>query len=148
MPKIAQSGVDGSTMEFTDLQFLDPAPEFLTITQNAVLHSSSIFTPTLDPFKASLYLVTNDIFEPIPVTSLAIPRAHVLHPTSNISIVGQRVAIADLGQLTDFATQVLTLENVTTALTGKTKLHEGYLPVVDVHYNSSTTYQSTTLPQS
>jgi len=29
---------------------------------------------------------------------------------------------------------------VSTALTGKTKLHEGHLPVLDINYNTTTTY--------
>ena len=141
MPRIAQHGVDESSIEVTNLEFLDPTPESVVMTQAAILHSPSIYTPTLDPFNASLYLVTNGTFASEPMTVLGMPKIHALHPQSNASVVGQKVPILNLDQLTDYATQVLVQENVTTALVGKTKLHEGHLPVITVNYNSSSTYK-------
>lgn len=135
-------------MEFTSLQFLDPAPDAITITQSAILHNGDIFTPTLDAFNASLYLVTNGTFGPTPIATLTIPSVHVLHPTSSVNFAQQRVKISDLDQLTDYAIQVLAQENVTTALTGEARLHEGRLPTINIHYNSSTTYKSTALSTS
>lgn len=64
-----------------------------------------------------------------------------MHPQSTASIVNQNATINDLDQVTAYATTVLTNETVTTALTGKTKLHEGKLPVNWVNYNSTTTYK-------
>jgi len=96
----------------------------------------------LDPFTAGLWLVTNGTFGPQPFAYINFPSIHALHPRSNVSIVDQPLPILDIDQLTDYATQVLSQEYVTTALTGTTKLHEGKLPVISVDYNSSTTYKA------
>lgn len=140
MPKIAQHGVDESSIEFTDIQFLSPTESSIVITQKAILHSPSIYTPTLDPFNASLYLVTDGVFASTPMVIVEMPRIHALHPKSNASVDNQNVTIVDIDQVTKYATTVLTNETVTTALTGRTDLHEGKLPVNKVNYNSSTTY--------
>lgn len=141
MPRIAQHGVDESSIEFTDIEFLSPTSNSIVITQKAILHSPSMYTPTLDPFNASLYLVTNGTFAASPMTVLPMPKIHALHPQSNASIENQYSPILDLDEVTQYATTVLTNETVTTALTGRTKLHEGKLPVNWVNYNSSTTYK-------
>jgi hypothetical protein len=140
MPRIAQSGVDETSLSFFELQFLNPSPTNVTLTQLANLHSPSIYTPTLDPFTAGLWLVTNGSYGPSPFSNILFPSIHALHPNSNVSIVSQVLPILDESQLAQYATEVLSQQNVTTALTGSTKLHEGKLPVVTIQYNSSTTY--------
>jgi hypothetical protein len=140
MPRIAQHGVDESWLEMTDIQFLDPTPDQVTLTQKAILHSPSIFTPTLDPFNATLWLVTNGTFASEPMNVLEMPRIHALHPKSNASVIGQTVNILSLDQITEYATQVLTEKNISTALTGKTILHEGKLPTVNINYNTTAHY--------
>lgn len=139
MPKIAQSGVNDSSIEFTGLAFLNPTADTITLTQNATLHSPSMYTPTLDPFNASLYLVTNGQFSTNPMSYVPMPQIHALHPQSSNQLT-RTIPISDLDVLTEYATQVLSQANVTTALTGRTRLHEGKLPVLWVNYNSSSTY--------
>jgi cytoskeletal protein RodZ len=46
MPRIAQHDVDKSSLEFTELQFLDPTPNSLVLTQRSNLRNPSRFTPT------------------------------------------------------------------------------------------------------
>lgn len=140
MPKIAQDGVNDSSLTFTDLAFLNPTPNTVTLTQKGILNSPSRYTPTLDAFNASLWLVTNGTFAATPFMTIPMPKIHALHPRSNVSVNGEVVTVTDLDQLTDYCIQVMTNPNVTTALTGKTKLHEGKLPVTTIHYNSSSTY--------
>ena len=141
MPRIAQHGIEESSIEFTNLEYLDPTPDSITVTQAAILHNPSVFTPTLDPFNLSIYLITNGTFGPTPMVNIPMPKIHVLHPESNASVVAQQVNIANLDQLTDYTIAALTLENVTLGLTGQTKLHEGKLPAFEVKYNSTTTYK-------
>lgn len=141
MPKIAQKGVDESSLQFTELDFLNPTESSITLTQRGILYSPSIFTPTLDSFNASLYLVTNGTLAAEPMMYIPMPSIHALHPQGNVSIENQVIPIANLDRLTDFATAVLANEYVTTALSGSTNLHEGSLPVVNVNYNSQTTYK-------
>jgi hypothetical protein len=141
MPRIAQNGVNDSSLQFTDLEFLNPTEDSITLTQTAILYSPSIFTPTLDPFNASLYLVTNGTLAAEPMMYIPMPSIHAIHPQGNVSINNQVIPIANLDRLTDFATAVLANENVTTALSGSTNLHEGAFPIVNVNYNSQTTYK-------
>jgi cytoskeletal protein RodZ len=139
-PRIAQHGVNESTIEFTDIEFLEPTSDSIVLTQSAMLHSPSMYTPTLDPFNASLYLVTDGVFGSDPMIVIPMPRIHALHPSSSVSITNENTTIASLDQVTQYAIAVLTNKNVTTALTGRTKLHEGKLPVTTINYNSSSTY--------
>ncbi|TVY68867.1 hypothetical protein LSUE1_G005828 [Lachnellula suecica] len=139
-PRIAQHGVDQSYNEVTSLQFFNPTNESVEITQIVTLHSPSMYTPTLDSFTAGTYLVTNGQFASDPIIDVQIPSVHVQHPTSTTSVTNQTAKILNMDQLTDYATQVMINENVTTALVGSTKLHEGKLPVTTVQYNSSSTY--------
>jgi hypothetical protein len=141
MPKIAQHDVDESYMEITALKFLNPTSDSIVLTQEVILHSPSIYTPTLDSFTAASWLVTNGTFGPVPMLMIPMPQIHALHPVSNHSVENLNITIANLQQVTDYATALITQENVTTALTGKTKLHEGKLPVVNINYNSSSTYK-------
>jgi hypothetical protein len=141
MPKIAQHDVDASSLEFTDLQFLDPTPESIVLTQRSILHNPSTYTPTLDSFNASLYVVTNGTVATDRIMYITLPEIHATKPKATTNIEGQKVTIENIDQLTDFATQVLKNEEVETKLTGKTKLHLGKLPVVTVDYDTSTTYK-------
>jgi len=137
MPKIAQKGVSDATVEVTDLEFRQPTNVSLVITQKAILHSPSIYTPTLDPFNASFWLVTNGQYASEPMLNLSMPRIHALHPQSTTSLENQFVEINSLEQVTAFSTAVLTQETVVTAMTGRTKLHEGALPVNWVTFNTT-----------
>lgn len=139
MPKIAQDGVNRSHLEFTSLGFFDPSAEELTLAQNSTLHSPSMYTPTLDSFTAALYLVTNGTYSTVPMSYIPMPQIHALHPTSEYSLT-RIIPVSDLDVLTEYATQVISQKNVTTALTGRTRLHEGKLPAIWVNYNSSSTY--------
>lgn len=140
MPRIAQHGVNESHLQLTDLEFHNPTPDFVTMTQKAILHSPSMYTPTLDAFNATLWLVTNGTFATESMNMLPMPRIHALHPTSNTSVVDQTVAIENLDQITQYTIQVLVNENVTVGLTGKTTLHEGHLPSTKINYNTTVTY--------
>ena len=141
MPKIAQHGVDESTIEVTELKFLEPTSESVVLSQAVILHSPSIFTPTLDPFTAASWLVTNGTFGPTPMLMIPLPQIHALHPQSNTSVSNMNLTITNLDQVTDFATAIITQEEVSTALTGKTRLHEGKLPAVNINFNSTSTYK-------
>lgn len=141
MPKIAQHGVNESSLEITALKFLNPTSNSVVLTQETILHSPSMYTPTLDPFEADSWLIENGTFAAEPMLLIPMPRVHALHPQSTQGVEGVNLTFLSLQQVTDYATAVITQEYVTTALTGRTKLHEGHLPVVEVNYNSSSTYK-------
>lgn len=141
MPRIAQHDVNRSHLEITEIQFLDPTSDSILISQKAILHSPSTFTPTLDPFSAANYLLTNGVYGPEPMIYLPMPKIHALHPQSNASIEGARVHIESLDQVAAYATACLTNEEVEVALVGKTTLHLGSLPSVGINYNTTTTHK-------
>ena len=144
MPKIAQHDVDKSTLEFTELQFLEPTPNSLVLTQKSTLHNPSKFTPTLDPFNASFYVSVDGAISEDRITQILLPEIHATKPSSEAIIEGQILSIDSLDQLTLFATEVLKNEYVDTVLKGKTKLHLGALPAQNVDYYEATTYKGET----
>lgn len=122
------------------MEFLYPTSNSITLTQRGILYSPSIFTPTLDSFNASLYLVQDGTLATDPMMIIQMPSIHALHPQGNVSIENQVVQIANMDQVTAFTTAVLNDANVTVALSGKTNLHEGAFPVVSVDYNTQTNF--------
>lgn len=141
MPKIAQKGIDDATLSYTSLKFMKPSLESLTLSVNALQHSDSKFTPTLDAFNVSMHLVTDGITSEKVITQIGMPEIHAHHPDTNIIIEGQKASIVDMGQVTAFAKQVLTQESIEVRMQGKTKLHLGALPVNSVNYNSSISFK-------
>jgi hypothetical protein len=140
MPKIAQKEIDESTLSFSSIAFTNPAVDHLTLAAGAVQHSSSIFTPTVDPFNVTMHLVTNGTTSPDSITQIAMPRIHAHHPDTIITVDPQQVPIIDFDQVTDFAIALLNQPNVTVRMAGYTNLHEGALPVIPIKYNSSLTF--------
>ncbi|ESZ97249.1 hypothetical protein SBOR_2372 [Sclerotinia borealis F-4128] len=141
MPKIAQDGVNDASLEITQLNFTDPTPNTIVLSQVGILHSPSMYTPTFDPFNASSYLVTNGQYASTPMVIIPLPQIHALHPKSTVSVENQLVNIVDIDALSDYTTAVITNEYVTTALVGRTKLHEGALPVITIDYKHESTYK-------
>lgn len=143
LPRIAQHDVDDSRLELTELQFLDPTSDSLVISQKAILHNPSKFTPTLDEFFADNYFVRNEtgLYGPTPLLQLAMPEIHSLHPKSDAELVARRYTILSHDEVNAYVSATLKQEYVTSALVGKTKLHLGALPVTKINYNTTTTYK-------
>jgi hypothetical protein len=123
------------------MSYLNPTPDSMIVTLKAILHNPTIYTPTLDGFNASLHLINNGVYSPTAMVSLPMPNIHVLKPTSNATVDAKTAQILNSTELAKFATAVITNENVTTTLVGKTKLHLGKMPIANINYNSSTTYK-------
>ncbi|OBT45276.1 hypothetical protein VE00_03597 [Pseudogymnoascus sp. WSF 3629] len=142
MPKIAQKGIDDATLSYTSLKFMKPSLDSLTLSVDAMQHSDSQFTPTLDAFNVSMHLVTDGITSEKVITQIGMPQIHAHHPDTNIVITDQKATIVDMDQVTAFAKQVLVQESIEVRMEGKTKLHLGALPVNSVNYNSSITFKA------
>jgi hypothetical protein len=141
MPKIAQHQVDDSSLEFREAFFLNPTADSVEITQATTLHNPSTFTPTLDPFPAELYLVTNGTYAPTSIMTLPMPGIHAKKAV-NASIENTVIQVSDVDALGDYAVAVMNNENITTALVGRTKLHLGKLPTQKITFNSTSTYKA------
>ncbi|KAH0562617.1 hypothetical protein GP486_002695 [Trichoglossum hirsutum] len=131
-PNIAQDQVNKSSLEVKSITLTNPTQNSVHIQQDVVLHSSSIFTPTLDGFKASLFLEnTEPDIEPFAYLSL--PQVHSSKATPiNIN---QTMKIIDLDQFSQFNTLIMNSETVRVAFRGHTALHLGGLPSTQVQYN-------------
>lgn len=140
MPRIAQHQVDDSSLEFREAYFLNPTAESVEVTQNTILHNPSTFTPTLDPFPAEFFLVTNGTYAATSIMTLPMPGIHAKKAV-NASIEQEVIQVSDLDALGDYAVAVMNNENITTALVGKTKLHLGKLPTQHIKFNSTSTYK-------
>jgi hypothetical protein len=90
-----------------------------------------------------MHLVTDGITSETVITQITMPQIHAHHPNTNITIENQEATIVDMDQVAAFSTQVLTQENITVRMEGRTKLHLGALPVNSVNYNSSITFKGT-----
>jgi len=136
-PKIAQHGVDESSLEVDAISLLEPTPNSFTMYQKGLLHSPSIFTPTLDAFNASLYLFdTNPI---IPFATLALPRIHATHKQPSQILINHTVPITNVDEFAQYATTVMQKEEYKLGIQGKTTLHIGALPIQHVNYNDVVT---------
>lgn len=143
MPRIAQKAIDESTLSFQSISFTNPTVDHLTLAASAQQHSSSIFTPTIDPFNVTMHLVTNGTTASDSITQISMPQVHAHHPVTNIAVAPQEVPILSFDQVTDFAIALLNQPNVTVRMSGTSKLHEGALPVINIKYNSSLTFNGT-----
>ncbi|CAG8975707.1 hypothetical protein HYALB_00009114 [Hymenoscyphus albidus] len=141
MPRIAQHDVDASWLEVTELQFLDPTPNSVVLTQRVILHNPSKFTPTLDGFPAANYLVTDGVQGPEPMVYIQFPEIHARKPTSTHSVENQKVDIVNQEQLAAYASSILANENVHSRLIGRTSLHLGALPTVQVNFQDTPSYK-------
>ncbi|KAI9684081.1 MAG: hypothetical protein M1829_003351 [Trizodia sp. TS-e1964] len=137
-PKIAQKGVDDSTLVVTALSFLNPTSTSVFVHQDSLLQSSSAYHPQLDAMNVSLFLENT---EPniIPFAYLQLPT--VVSTDSTPIILDQNVSIANLDQFTAYATLILSSEEFRIGIRGRTDLHEGRYPTIAVDYNEAVTFK-------
>ncbi|RQM08122.1 hypothetical protein DH86_00000556 [Scytalidium sp. 3C] len=109
-------GVNESSLNLTDIEFLSPTPNSILLKQTADLHSPSIYTPKLDAFNASLYLVTNGTLASAPMISVPVPALHVRHPDTNITIETNATFIS-ADQIAAFSTEGFNVTNAKVNLT-------------------------------
>ncbi|KAI9770302.1 MAG: hypothetical protein M1840_003461 [Geoglossum simile] len=138
LPNIAQQQVDKSTLEIKSMVVTNPTSHSVQIQQEAFLHSSSIFTPTLDAFPAALFLEST---EPNikPFAYLQLPK--VRSTKSTLVSIDQTVKITDIDQFSEYTKTVMNSETFRVALRGRTVLHLGRLPATSVNYNEVLTFK-------
>lgn len=138
MPVIAQNGVNDSYLVFSELTFLNPRANGLELRQTGLLHSPSIFTPTLDAFNATLSAVIDGV-EGSTFTNIQMPSIHALHPTSSFD-VRNNVTFTNTTALNAFVVAMLSQQTVVSRLVGRTNLHEGALPVTSIKYDTKPSF--------
>lgn len=134
-PKIAQSGVDDSTLEIQSMSLTNPTSTTFGLELQTVVRSDNRYQPHLDAFDASLYLNNPD---GEPFSYIQVPAVHATKEA--LSISNQTINIADLSsQFADYTGVVLASEEYDLIVKGRTDLHEGRLPTTTVDYNKVVT---------
>jgi len=139
-PRIARHDLKKATNEVTELQFLSPSPDTIQVTQRVTTKNPTMYTPSLDAFAAGTYVIENGTYASDAILLLPIPPIHATKPTSDSNVVNATCNITNQDQIALYATQLLTQKTLSSGLAGKTKLHLGKLPVIDVTYNTTSTY--------
>src|ERR1700743_1828911 len=124
--------MNGAELSMTYQQVLDPTPNsvHLNMVNKAISHT--IFTPTLDPFDADLFLEST-LPDYKAFGTITIPGMHVMKEIN--TTIDQVMQIKDMAQFSAYNTLVSQSENFKVAMKGKTKLHLGALPVVSVVFS-------------
>ena len=112
----------------------NPRPDVVHLTMRNKVRNKSIFTPTLDPFNASLFLENT---EPNikPFGHITIPSVHALKTT--FTDIDQEMVIEDMEQFIAYNKLVTSAKEFRVAVRGRTRLHLGALPVVWVDFNKA-----------
>jgi hypothetical protein len=136
MPNIAQKGIDDSKLELTSEIVTDPRPGVVHINMTTLATNKNIFHPTLDSFKADLFL-ENTLPDFKPFGHITIPKLHA--GKESVVTVDQEMEIADQGQFAEYNKLVLNAETYRVAIRGRTDLHLGAFPTVKINFNKVVT---------
>lgn len=112
----------------------DPRPDVIHLSMKNKIKNKSWFTPTLDPFNATLFLENT---EPNikPFGRITIPTVHALKEI--YTNIDQEMHIEDMDQFIAYNKLVTASESFRVAVRGRTRLHLGALPVVWVDFNKA-----------
>ena len=134
---MAQSDVNKSIINITEMSILKPAPDSFDLDMTSVLTSKSKYHPQLDAFTGSLYLEDSDVA----LAQIEVPPVKANNGSE--SHITQRVQIANMDQYTQYTKTVLHSEEYTISLKGRGGLEQGSLPKTTVDYNQRITMKGT-----
>ena len=137
IPAVSRSLVASSTLTIQSLQVLDPSPTNFRLVLNSTLEHATNFVPTLDGFTSSLFLATNDSTNPVPFSTANIA-TFASGPTSPINL-DQIEPITDLNAFTGFAKALVSSQEVSLDITGKSVLRLGALSALNVDFDKTVT---------
>ena len=127
-PKIAQDGVNSSTLDIQSLIITNPTNQSFHLHQTNIVKSTSKYHPQLDQFNASLSLEGSD-----PYADISIPPVHATGTAT--STIDQDVQITNLDRFTEYSIALLNSEQVNLTVHGRTGLHEMRFPTTTVNYD-------------
>ncbi|QDS68416.1 hypothetical protein FKW77_010783 [Venturia effusa] len=132
MPNIAQKGIDDSKLYLKSQVVTNPRSGAVHVRMVTDAENKNIFKPTLDEFKAALFL-ENTLPDIKPFGYVTIPRLHA--GSLETITIDQELEIADPQQFALYNIAVLNSETYRVAIRGRTNLHLGAFPVVKVNFN-------------
>lgn len=134
-PNIAQRDVNRSTLEITEMEITDPAPDSFHIRLTQVIGSKSSHHPNLDAFEAKISLPEKE-----PFMSLQVPP--VKAEDGAIAKIDQDASLPDGDAFAEYALAVMKQEEVKMIVKGKTGLKLGSLPKTTVTYDKTVTMKA------
>ncbi|EER29402.1 hypothetical protein D8B26_008116 [Coccidioides posadasii str. Silveira] len=132
-PNIAQRDVNRSTLEITEMEITDPAPESFHIRLTQVIGSKSKYHPILDAFNADVSLPDNEQ----PFLKLDVPSVKAVDGA--VAKIDQDVSLPNADAFAAFSLAVMKQEDVSMIIHGRTGLREGSLPKTTVNYDKTVT---------
>jgi len=136
IPKKAQHDVNASALEIQVQDISDPTPSTVHLKLVSVARSNSSYHPTLDAFRAALFLEDT---EPniIPFGYVEIPKTKVEHETT--ITVDQTLNVTNMDQFIAYNKLVMNSDEFRIAIRGRTGLHQKGLSKINVDYNKVVT---------
>lgn len=136
-PNIAQSDVDESTLEITQMSIMDPKPDSLKVNITQELGTDSSFHPQFDEWDATVLIGGSETpFMNLHVPSFKADDGTEIH-------IEQNVDLDNVDAFSEYSTAVMLNETVSLIIRGNPKLQEGQLPKIDVDYDKTITMKGT-----
>lgn len=129
-PKIAQSAVNDSTLDITEMILSNPTPESFHLEQRQVLGSKSSYHPQIYAFDSEVSLAGEAPFAHVTVPAVKSKDGAVIH-------FEQNVALTNATAFADYTTAVMLNEEVSLNIYGRPGLKQGGLPKTTVTYNKT-----------
>ncbi|KAJ5510138.1 hypothetical protein N7453_002241 [Penicillium expansum] len=129
-PKIAQSAVNDSTLNITEMILSNPTPESFHLEQRQVLGSKSSYHPQIYAFDSEVSLAGEAPFAHVTVPAVKSKDGAVIH-------FEQNVALTNATAFADYTTAVMLNEEVSLNIYGRPGLKQGGLPKTTVTYNKT-----------
>lgn len=129
-PHIAQSDVNASTVNITQMIITDPTPNSFHLKQTQVLGVSSSYQPTIYSFLAAVSLAGAPKFAEVTIPQTTAKNGQVIH-------LDQDVHLTNVSAFTDYTKAVMLQANITLDIAGTPKLKLGSLPMETINYDKS-----------
>lgn len=138
-PRIAQNGINKSTLSISSLEVWDPTPDSFVIKERFIIGNHNIYHPRLDAFNVSLSadVSFSDGGPGRPFAFVELPAIYAKEQVT--SDIEQVVRIIDVDAFTDYNKLILTSEEFRVDVRGRTGLHEMSNPVTTVDYRKTVT---------
>ncbi|PVH98591.1 hypothetical protein DM02DRAFT_43523 [Periconia macrospinosa] len=128
IPKKAQKDINASTLEVNMQEVTEATPDSVHIAIDSTARSSSSFHPTIEGFRAALYLEGQE-----PFLYADVPETKAEAETS--IKIRQNVQIANKASFIEYNKVVIGSEEFEVFLSGKTKVHQSGLSAISVDYD-------------
>ncbi|PGH23289.1 hypothetical protein AJ80_02705 [Polytolypa hystricis UAMH7299] len=132
-PNLAQRDVNKSTLDITEMEVSNPAPDSFDIKLRQVIGSDSHYKPLFYAFNATVKLAGAED----PFFTVEVPEVKAVDGA--VSTINQKVQLPESGAFTDFSVAVMEKESLDIIIQGRPQLRVGKLPKATVDYDKTVT---------